>query len=186
VRRARAAGLAVALALAAPAVALELHAVADSSRVEYHITHTISAVTDRAGTVSGRAEVDPARGTVHAARIEVDLRALQTGIEKRDKHIKSAEYLDVERFPTAVFAFSNVIPDSSAAAAAVRVRGALELHGVQRQIEIPLQLEWHPDRLRVGGAFTITLADHGIKQPKKMLFSAGKTVDVRLDLLFVP
>jgi hypothetical protein len=38
----------------------------------------------------------------------------------------------------------------------------------------------------VRGAFVLTLADHGIKRPKKLIFSAGKTVDVRLDLRFVP
>src|SRR5262249_23500501 len=46
------------ICLALPAQGLELHVVPDLSRVEYHITHSISDVTDRAGTVAGTAALD--------------------------------------------------------------------------------------------------------------------------------
>lgn len=181
-------GLAVALAIVAPpGDALELHVVVDSSRVEYHITHTISDVTDRAGTVTGRVEVDSA-GVLQSGLVEVDLRELRTGIQSRDHHIHSAEYLDVEHYPTARFTATDLRPDSTDAANknALRARGTLELHGQTRDIEVPLVVERTDDTLRARGQFTITLADYGIKRPKKLMFAAGKTVDVRVRLLFSP
>jgi len=168
-----------------PALAIELRLVPDSSRVEYHITHSISDVTDVAGRASGRVQIDASNTSVQAAAVEVDLRALQTGISKRDAHIKSEEYLNVARFPTATFAFASAAPDA-ATPGTVRVHGKLGLHGVEREVEIPLVLEPRGDNLRVRGKFTIAFADHGIKRPKKLMFATGKTVDVRVDLLFSP
>lgn len=159
----------------------ELHVVADSSRVEYHITHSLSDVTDSAGIASGVVEIDPASATVYAARVDVDLRALRTGIDMRDRHIHSSDYLDTARFPTARFDFAAALADSGGA---VRARGTLALHGVEREIEVPLRLLPRADGVRVRGTFTIALADHDIPRPKMMMLAAGKTVDVRLDLLF--
>jgi len=167
-----------------PAGAVELHLVPDSSRVEYFITHTMSDVTDFAGPAAGMVDIDVETATVHAARVEVDLRGLRTGIDKRDAHIHSHEYLDTARFPTAVFVFAAALAGD--APATVRVRGTLALHGVEREVEIPLQLAPRAGALHVRGRFTIALADHGIKRPKVLLLSAGKTVEVRLDLLFAP
>jgi polyisoprenoid-binding protein YceI len=171
--------------LAPRAGAVELGLVPDSSLVEYHIDHTVSAVTDRAGLPSGRIDANPATRTVQTARVEVDLRWLRTGITQRDEHIHSAEYLDVAKFPMASFVLEAAEPDP-ASPTHVRARGTLSLHGVDRPVEIPLELVARDGALRVRGKFTITLADHGIKRPKKLVFSAGKTVDVRVDLLFAP
>src|SRR5262245_37194467 len=158
--------------------AVELKLVPDSSLVEYHITHTVSDVTDRAGLPSGHIDADPATGTVHTARVDVDLRWLRTGITQRDEHIHSAEYLDVAKFPTATFVLEALTTDP-AALGTVHASGTLTLHGVDRKTEIPLQIKPRDGALRVRGKFTIVLADHGIKRPKKLVFSAGKTVDVR-------
>src|SRR5262245_33310019 len=185
----------VILAAAQPVCAVELHVMTDSSRVEYHITHTISDVTDRAGTVAGSVEVD-SLGALQSAHVEVDLRALQTGITKRDHHIHSAEYLDVEHYPLARFTTTDLRPDSTNAddansthatsPSALRARGTLELHGQTRDVEVPLVVERTNDTLRARGEFTIALADYGIKRPKKLMFVAGKTVAVRVNLLFTP
>jgi polyisoprenoid-binding protein YceI len=176
---------------AAPAASeVVLHLQPDSSRVEYHIEHSIAAVTDLAGTPSGelRATATDA-GVALAGRVEVDLRALQTGISQRDQHIRSAEYLDVEHHPTARFVLEAVQPDSGDTTA-TRARGTLQLHGVERPLELPVTLQWSgapgQSPLHVAGRFVLRLADHGIKRPKKLLFAAGKTVDVRLDLRFAP
>jgi len=183
--------------LAAEPIVLRLEP--DSSRVQYHIEHSISAVTDVAGTPRGELRLELDAGTVRLeGEVGVDLRRLQTGISKRDQHIKSAEYLDVERHPEAAFVLTGVAPDSSVRVArapappwwAGRARGSLSLHGVSHDVEVPVGLWWlgEPGRsgLRVRGDFVLALADYGIKRPKKLVFSAGKSVDVHLDLVFAP
>ena len=186
---------------ARPAAApLALHVVPDSSRVRYHISHTLSDVTDLAGTPSGEAEVEGEGDSLGlTGRVQVDLRALRTGIGRRDRHVKSEDCLDVERYPACEFVLQGVAADTSAAAAADaasprhwsgRGRGTLSLHGVERELEVPMHLWWldvpGQGGIRLRGDFTIQLADFGIKRPKKLMLAAGKSVDVHLDLVFAP
>ena len=168
-------------AMPRPVHATALHLVPGQSRVEYHIDHSVAAVTDVAGPARGTAQVDSA-GQLVSGQVDVDLRGLQTGIAKRDGHIKSAEYLDVEHFPLARFALAG----THAAGDSVQATGTLDLHGETHDLHLPLRVTHDGARLHVEGRFRFALADWGIKRPKKMIFAAGKTVDVRLDLVFEP
>lgn len=180
---------------------LHLKVDADSSRVEYHISFSLSDVTNSAGLPAGEVLADSARGVGFFGRVSVDLRDLSTGIGMRDRHVKSADYLDVDRYPYAELQISEVVADSNVTVGAnstttgdgasvdgspARVRGTLRLHGVKQNVEIPVLLHWQGNRVRVRGKFSILLADHGIEQPKRLLLSAGESVEVRLDLLFAP
>jgi polyisoprenoid-binding protein YceI len=169
-----------------------------ASRVEYHITHTLKDVTDVAGTPSGHVRLDTtAAGWSLEGYVTVDLRALVTGNDTRDRHVKSADYLEVEKFPAAEFRFLHaeadpklaVASDSVAAVWIGRVRGPLLLHGVEHTLEVPVRLDAVPGRdgaLRARGTFVLQLADFGIPQPKKFMLAAGKSVAVRVDLVFAP
>jgi len=199
------AGLALALAVAlvldaAPGACeprlLQLDPAA--SRVEYHITHTLKDVTDLAGTPEGHVRLDTTDGVwVLEGRASVDLRALVTGNGTRDRHVKSADYLDVERYPTATFHIVEAIADPSLAVASDsthaawigRVRGPLAVHGVEHMLEVPMRFDAVPGRegaLRARGRFILQLADFAIPRPKKLMLAAGTSVEVRLDLVFVP
>lgn len=187
--------LALWLAPGAGHAAVELLLVPEKSSVRYEIDHSLGAVKDVAGTPAGRIEVDSTNGLAPlAGRVTVDLRQLKTGVDQRDKHIKSDEYLDVARFPGAEFEFTGVSADSSPTppdslppgAQRARVKGKLQLHGVTRDVEIPVTLVPEAGGLRVRGGWTLALEDYAIKRPKKMMLSAGKTVAVRVDLLFAP
>jgi len=169
-----------------------------ASRVEYHITHTLKDVTDVAGIPAGHVRVDTTGGGwTLEGRASVDLRALVTGNGTRDRHVKSADYLDVERFPAAEFHLTEAIADPSLAVASDsmpaawigRVRGPLQVHGVEHTLEVPLRFDAVPGRegaLRARGRFILKLADFGIPQPKKLLFAAGTQVDVWIDFTFAP
>ena len=173
------------------------------SRVEYHISHPVSAVTDVAGTPEGSLAAEDSAGVPHVrGTVRVDLRALQTGITMRDHHIKSPEYLDVEKFPQAEFRLDSLVAapantapprlpkDAPPPSWSGLAEGALTLHGVSRDVRVPVALWWMQEpaagSLRVVGDLTIAFADHQMKRPKKFIFAAGKTVDVHLDLLFLP
>lgn len=194
------AGLVLGGATRAGAELRSLHVLTDSSRVEYHITHSLGDVRDTAGTPSGQIRVERSDGAWRVeGRVIVALQGLRTGIGQRDRHIQSEDYLHVARFPFAVLELATVVPDSAAAGVgdstgAVpaperwtgRARGSLDLHGVVRPVEVPVELAWVGERLRVRGRFTILLADHGIPVPKKLMLSAGKSVDVEFDLRLAP
>jgi polyisoprenoid-binding protein YceI len=186
------------LAAAGPGTAapVELHVQPDSSRVEYHITNPLGDVTNVAGPASGSVHADRSGTLALTGRVSVDLRQLTTGIGMRDHHVKSKSYLDVEQYPYAEFELREAAPDSGRGDGGhtpslgngrqALATGTLRLHGVTREVEIPVSLDWQQSRLRVRGSFTIALQDYGIPRPKRLVIVAGKTVDVRLDLLLVP
>jgi polyisoprenoid-binding protein YceI len=166
----------------------------DDSHVRYEIDHTLGPVKNTAGPAEGSIETAGAADSMTIrGHVNVDLREIRTGVDQRDHHIKSPEYLDVERFPLAEFSLTEVVRDTRAPADSLppgawraRARGTLQLHGQTRDVEVPVVLVLEAKKLRVRGGWTLALADYGIKRPKKLMFSAGKTVDVKLDLVFAP
>jgi polyisoprenoid-binding protein YceI len=77
--------------------------------------------------------LDPQHPEQSHVTARIDAASLDTGNEDRDRHIRSADFLDVERFPTIEFASSQVAqvgPDS------FWVRGNLTIHGVTREVTL--------------------------------------------------
>lgn len=177
-------------------VPVDLRIEPDSSRVEYHITNPLGDVTNVAGPAAGRVHADSTGVLSVNGRVSVDLQQLATGIGMRDHHVKSKSCLNVETYPLAEFELHGVAPDTAVSGEArpagrdsvqpAVARGTLQLHGVTREIDIPVTLQWEQNQLRVHGRFTILLADYDIPRPRRLVIAAGKYVDVRLDLLFVP
>ncbi len=73
-------------------------------------------------------EKDPGASQAYA---ELDAAGLWTGEPARDAHLKSADFLDVERYPTITFTSSRV---EVLSAHDLRVWGDLTLRGVTREV----------------------------------------------------
>ena len=82
-------------------------------------------------TVNGTLVFDPL--AVAASRVEVEIEAgsLFTGVEKRDNHLKSRDFLEVEKYPAITFTSTRVEP---VALDHARVLGDLTLRGVTRPV----------------------------------------------------
>jgi polyisoprenoid-binding protein YceI len=76
---------------------------------------------------------DPLESSVSA---EVDLATIDTRNEQRDAHIRSADFFDVEQFPTMTFRSTEVRPRGEDFV----LVGDLSLHGVTRPVELDLEL----------------------------------------------
>jgi polyisoprenoid-binding protein YceI len=72
---------------------------------------------------------DPALSSVH---IWIDLASITTDDPERDGHVRSSEFLDVERFPRAEFHSTDV----RIAGGEIIVEGTLDLHGIVRDVEM--------------------------------------------------
>jgi polyisoprenoid-binding protein YceI len=73
-------------------------------------------------------ENDPKGGRVE---VVIDATTIDTGVDQRDAHLKSADFFDVEHFPTITFKSSRV---EQAGAGALKVAGDLTMHGVTRPV----------------------------------------------------
>jgi len=122
-----------------------------------------------AGTFRGKVNVDPEQIGQSSVELTVDaasLRVTGRGESARDVQAKmlGPKCLDVARFPSIRFVSKVVTVDHGAAGVrTISIRGDLTLHGVTREITLPVRLELGPDSMRATGATTLLQRDFGIK-----------------------
>ncbi|WP_181795098.1 YceI family protein [Streptomyces sp. WELS2] len=68
-----------------------------------------------------------------AMHVVIDASSIDTGIRMRDDHLRSADFLDVQRFPTLEFYSDRFVHKGGSRWA---VTGALSLHGVTRTVTL--------------------------------------------------
>lgn len=82
---------------------------------------------------------DPLESSMQAT---VDLASIDTGHEQRDAHVRSGDFLDVERFPTMTYRSTGIRRDGDG----LVVDGDLSLHGVTRSVPLVLEVNgFQPD-----------------------------------------
>lgn len=79
-----------------------------------------------------------------AMSFDVDTASLQTDTDKLTAHIKTKDFLDVEKFPKASFKSTSVVA-KAAGAATHEITGQLTLHGVTQEIKFPAIIDLTPD-----------------------------------------
>ena len=68
----------------------------------------LSTVRASLSGTTGELDFDPARPEAAKIRIAIPAASVNTGDEKRDGHLRSPDFLDVERFPEITFESTNV------------------------------------------------------------------------------
>jgi polyisoprenoid-binding protein YceI len=106
----------------------------DRSRIEFQIKQFgIAKVRGAFTALEGTLDVgDDAR-----VRGSVSVASIDTGNHRRDAHLRSAEFLDAERFPTLSFE-SHAIEERDATTFVII--GDLAMHGVTREIALTAEL----------------------------------------------
>jgi polyisoprenoid-binding protein YceI len=115
----------------------------DHSNVGFSIRHFFSKVPGHFKTYDGTIALDPkdlSKGTVN---VSIDTGSIDTGVEDRDKHLKSPDFFDAAKFPKMTFVSTEVIPKGPNHAA---VKGNLTLHGVTKPVTLEADvLGFSPD-----------------------------------------
>jgi polyisoprenoid-binding protein YceI len=143
---------------------------ATSSFVGFRIKEelaTVGATTavGRTPVLEGSLALDGA--TISNLTVEADLSQIVTNASRRDRAVQRA--LDTGSFPIATFILTapidiGVIPAEDESVPVVAV-GDLEIKGVTKSIEIPLETQLVGDLIVVVGAVDITFADWGVEMP---------------------
>lgn len=113
-------------------------------------------------------------------RVTVGVAGLRTGSDMRDEHLRSNNWLDAQRFPQITFELVStdlrgpITPNTPASGT---VRGRLTIHGVTREVNVPVTVRHVPltaehaniaqfgvtsDMFRVQTNFAINLSDYGV------------------------
>jgi polyisoprenoid-binding protein YceI len=86
--------------------------------------------------ISGALEFDPLAPEQGSVQVSIPARTLWTGEADRDAHLRSADFLDVERFPTIDFRSTRVKPVGGHELA---VLGELTIRGVTRPVTLEVE-----------------------------------------------
>ncbi len=158
------------LALAAvPALAQDTYKIDPvHSEVSFKIRHLLAKTSGRFARFSGAIKVDAADISKSSVEVTIEVASINTDNEGRDKHLKTAEFFDVEKFPTITFKSTSV---KEVAKGKLEVTGDFTLHGVTRKITFPItnagtMAGMQPGSVVAGfidGAVTINRNDFGIK-----------------------
>ena len=84
-----------------------------------------------------RAEIDPAQPRAGVVEVEVDVASIDTGIERRDKHLRTADFFDVEKFPTAHVRVHDAeeLAATQRGSSRYRAKFDLDIHGVKKTLD---------------------------------------------------
>jgi polyisoprenoid-binding protein YceI len=89
--------------------------------------------------LSGTINFDPENPAESSVEAVIDTTSMtSTGIEQRDNHLRSADFLDVANYPTITFKSTKVVPMSDTEA---KITGDLTIRGVTRPVT--LNVEFH-------------------------------------------
>jgi polyisoprenoid-binding protein YceI len=98
----------------------------------------VSSVRGRLGKLRGAIDIDPTDPRRASFEIGADVTAIDTGDARRDGHLRSADFFDVENYPEIVFKSSAIFPKGDDLFA---VSGDLTIRGVTRPVTFDVELE---------------------------------------------
>jgi polyisoprenoid-binding protein YceI len=139
----------------------------------------VRTVHGRFDRVQGWANTNGAALSDAAIDVEIDPSTIDTGNSRRDKHLRSSDFLDVERYPTISFHSTEV---NELGENRLSVMGQLTLHGVTRPVTLDAEVEQRDDRqAKVSATTTLDRRDFGITHNANG-FMVGHTVAVTITL----
>jgi polyisoprenoid-binding protein YceI len=103
-------------------------------------------------------EGDVTKGSVS---LQVDTTSVVTDAEKLTNHLKSPDFFDVAKFPTAAFKSTSVAADASKGGTHV-ITGNLDLHGVAKSISFPATVRVTSAGVEADAEFAINRKDFSI------------------------
>jgi len=152
----------------------------------------ISNVKGEFSHITGSVEFDPANLAVCRVEATIDASTVSTREPDRDRHLKSRDFFDVNRYPTITFRSTKVV---SAGKDRYEVAGDLTIHGVTRSVTLHVEAVTpeikDPDgMLRRGASATtrIERKDFGLTWNAVLEsggFVVGEDVDVTIDVELV-
>lgn len=118
----------------------------------------------------------------------IDTTDIWTDDEQLTGHLKSPDFFDVAKYPKATFTSTSLTeaPPGSPGGATHILEGNLELHGVQKEVTVPVVAAQSAEGVRTTSEFTINRHDWGISYKGMADDLIKDNVLIKLDLLFPP
>lgn len=115
------------------------------------------------GDFSGQVDFN---GTPEQSRVNISIKSdsITTDTPDLTKHLKTADFFDVAKYPEATFV-STAIKAGGEGGASHTVTGNLTLHGVTKSVTFPATIDVTPDVATVDSTFSINRKDFNLNYP---------------------
>lgn len=162
------------------------------SEVTFQVRHLITKVRGRFSEFDGTISYDAARPEASAVQATIRASSIDTSEPQRDAHLKSADFFDVDRFPTLTFTSTGVTRKSDDA---YEVSGDLTIHGVTKRVTLMVASlgtardPWGVDRVAFEAETTVNRKDFGLNWNAALEtggFLVGDDVKIVLSIQAVP
>ena len=85
---------------------------------------------------TGTVEINDKDITKSKVEVSIDTNSINTNVQKRDDHLRSADFFDVAKFPTMTFVSKKI---AQAGKDKLKVTGDLTLHGVTKEVVLDVE-----------------------------------------------
>lgn len=157
------------------------------TNVGFSVSHLlISKVSGRFTKFTGTIrldEKDPAKSSIQGTIL---ISSITTNDEKRDTHLKSPDFFDVETYPEITFVSSHVEKRGNGYLA----RGKLTIRGITKEVEMPVVISgpirdpWGNTKLGIEASLKINRQDFGVSWNQTLDGGGvvvGDEVEIRID-----
>jgi polyisoprenoid-binding protein YceI len=155
------------------------------SSVNFHVRHLmVSKVHGRFTTWGGTLLLDDDDITRSSVEVTIETASVDTKEEKRDAHLRSADFLDVEKFPTLTFKSTRIERKNDDE---LLVTGDLTIAGVTRSAQLAVELggqvkdPWGGTRAGFSAKTTIHRKDYGLTW-NSVLEAGGVVVGDKIEI----
>ncbi|MHB8527498.1 MAG: YceI family protein [Candidatus Acidiferrales bacterium] len=163
------------------------------SAAEFKVKHMmISNVKGQFTNVKGVLDLDATDLTHSRVEASIEAASISTGDAQRDTHLKSADFFDVEKFPTLSFQSTSI---SRVSDGELAVAGDLTIHGITRNVvyavegpTAPAKDPWGNTRVGLSATAKINRKDFGLNWNSALETGGilvGEEVTITLEVQFV-
>jgi polyisoprenoid-binding protein YceI len=158
------------------------------SDIFFTVRHmVITKVRGRFTKWDGTLAIDEQTPANSRVEVSIDAASITTNEEKRDGHLRSADFLDAEKFPKLTFKSTKV----EGSGERLKVTGDLTIRGVTKSVTLDVEQlgqakdPWGNQKIAFNGKVSINREDFGAKWNQALEAGGvlvGKQVDIDLEI----
>jgi len=159
--------------------------------VMFFVKHILAKVPGRFDSYSGTVRFDPANLDGSSIDVSVDMGSVDTGVAKRDEHLKSPDFFDAAKYPGMRFVSQRI---TSRGGSEYLAEGDLTIKDVTKRIQLPFTyLGTRPSPMEQGkqlagfeAHFSINMLEYHVSDGKfQKMGVLGDTAEIVINLEMV-
>jgi len=135
------------------------------SEAVFQVRHLVTKVRGRFDDFEGTIQINEDRPELSSVEFTIRAASIDTNEKDRDTHLRSADFFDVEKFPTITFRSTRISRKSDESSDVI---GDLTIHGVTKEVTLPVthlgkaKDPWGKERVGFESELTLNRKDYGL------------------------